>query len=419
MSQKNGATTKISGALSSGDYTFSGGNGTDEANAFKISKPDDLIELSNAVNTGATYTIGSTTYKYADAYYRMTNNIDMGQKVDGPFIRCSELVTGERSLTGLIWSALSNPNVHQAEIVLPAIMNPNNSYTANRALDDDYNHSNNSHANPKDKITLASKSESIKCETKRESESFGSVLRGRFTYHFTYSFFDINKLPKSALMQPIGRFVSFEYEGKQQVIAGMSKPFQGTFDGGGFTISNFELVTAADAAGLFGFLSNEDNHDKQAVVKNLNMQDCNISNCENKNAGIIAGVVGYGSIQNCSVTQSSVCGTNAGGLAGSIVDGFKLIISNTGNGRPDGSVQNSSSSNNEISGTNVGGIVGNGTTSNTMDSIINNTTSHNGVNGDNSGTILGETMVMNMSLAKVENMAMAIETFLLKMVLHS
>lgn len=115
------------------------------------------------------------------------------------------------------------------------------------------------------------------------------------------------------------------------------KPFTGTFDGNGFTISNLYINRASDCNGLFGYAKN-------TTVKNLTI-NCNIkgggstgaiigscasatlSNCkvegEIQGTGRTGGFIGDGStgtydIQDCSFTGNVNGGLYTGGLIGYI-----------------------------------------------------------------------------------------------------
>ena len=123
------------------------------------------------------------------------------------------------------------------------------------------------------------------------------------------------------------------------------KGFDGTFDGGGHTISGLSIVTCenlyvhnsvqSETAGLFGYLDNE------GTVKNLAVKgSVNASKCED-----VGGIAGWadGVIENCA-TDVSVFATSskrgyAGGIAGlngnpkgdgsgPVTDGIKAMIRN-------------------------------------------------------------------------------------------
>ena len=123
------------------------------------------------------------------------------------------------------------------------------------------------------------------------------------------------------------------------------KGFDGTFDGGGHTISGLSIVTCenlyvhntvqSETAGLFGYLDNE------GTVKNLVVKgNVNASKCEG-----VGGIAGWadGVIENCA-TDVSISATSskrgyAGGIAGlngnpkgdgtgPVTDGIKAMIRN-------------------------------------------------------------------------------------------
>ena len=89
--------------------------------------------------------------------------------------------------------------------------------------------------------------------------------------------------------------------------------YKGTFDGGGHTIKGLTVTTNDQFVGLFGYL------DRAGTVKNVVMEDIQITSNHVLMSGNTGGVVGYswGTIENCSVS-GSVSGTNCvGGVVGS------------------------------------------------------------------------------------------------------
>ena len=89
--------------------------------------------------------------------------------------------------------------------------------------------------------------------------------------------------------------------------------YKGTFDGGGHTITGLTVTTNDQFVGLFGYL------DRAGTVKNVVMEDIQITSNHVLMSGNTGGVVGYswGTIENCSVS-GSVSGTNCvGGVVGS------------------------------------------------------------------------------------------------------
>ena len=91
------------------------------------------------------------------------------------------------------------------------------------------------------------------------------------------------------------------------------KRYKGTFDGRGHTIKGLTVTTNDQFVGLFGYL------DRAGTVKNVVMEDIQITSNHVLMSGNTGGVVGYswGTIENCSVS-GSVSGTNCvGGVVGS------------------------------------------------------------------------------------------------------
>ena len=89
--------------------------------------------------------------------------------------------------------------------------------------------------------------------------------------------------------------------------------YKGTFDGGGHTITGLTITTKDQFVGLFGYL------DRAGTVKNVVMENIQITSNHVLMSGNTGGVVGYswGTIENCSVS-GSVSGTNCvGGVVGS------------------------------------------------------------------------------------------------------
>lgn len=100
--------------------------------------------------------------------------------------------------------------------------------------------------------------------------------------------------------------------------------FQGTFDGNGKTISNFEITTDADSDKMVGFF---DKIMGSATVKNLTLSNVNVTLPTSyiQDAGIICGQLGgsakIGSciVENSTITATSYTGTERvrlGGLVG-------------------------------------------------------------------------------------------------------
>ncbi len=106
------------------------------------------------------------------------------------------------------------------------------------------------------------------------------------------------------------------------------KFFEGTFDGKGYTISNFS-VTREGHAGLFGYA--------RARIKNLNVENVTIE--ANHYAGAIVGQ-GYCNFDNCHVKNVNITleakngdwGDKAGGIIGQNCEGAKYIKNCTAEG---------------------------------------------------------------------------------------
>ncbi|MBQ8837620.1 MAG: hypothetical protein IJ002_08995 [Clostridia bacterium] len=91
--------------------------------------------------------------------------------------------------------------------------------------------------------------------------------------------------------------------------------FTGTFDGGGYTVSNLNISTTAQYTGLFGYI-------KGATVKNLT-----VDGLISSSAQYIGGLVGYANastIENCQ-NKATVSGTRyVGGMVGYCNNGISL-----------------------------------------------------------------------------------------------
>ena len=91
-------------------------------------------------------------------------------------------------------------------------------------------------------------------------------------------------------------------------IGNSTYPFKGTFDGGGYTISNLNINSSSTESGLFGCIEN-------AVIKNIALQ-----NGEVLSTNYVGGIVGYSymsAITNC--TNLGVKVTSQNSISGGIV----------------------------------------------------------------------------------------------------
>ena len=92
--------------------------------------------------------------------------------------------------------------------------------------------------------------------------------------------------------------------------------YKGTFDGGGHTITGLTFTTNDEFAGLFGWLN------RAGTVKNVVMEGVQITSNQIY-GGSIGGVVGYGwgTIENCSVSDSVSGTVYVGGVVGVQIGG--------------------------------------------------------------------------------------------------
>ena len=97
--------------------------------------------------------------------------------------------------------------------------------------------------------------------------------------------------------------------GTLQPIGNETNPFAGTFDGGGFTISNLNQSTSGEYAGLFGYTDG-------ATIKNLNLYNTNIT--KTSNTGYAGALVAYAKNTTISAVYSANTNisSNGGALGG-------------------------------------------------------------------------------------------------------
>ncbi len=131
-------------------------------------------------------------------------------------------------------------------------------------------------------------------------------------------------------------------------IGDYSKPYTGTFDGKGHTISGLYIDSDAKYVGLFGGISTN------GTVKNLILADSSINSSSSGDCAYVGGICGYnyGSITNCC-NSGSVVYTGSGAENGNEVGGIC--------GLNDGSITTCSNSGKVVSNGNtsdVGGICG-------------------------------------------------------------
>lgn len=113
---------------------------------------------------------------------------------------------------------------------------------------------------------------------------------------------------------PIGRYV----------------PFQGTFDGGGYTISHLQIADTSECSGLFGLVKN-------AVIENVTIDSAALIEV-NSYAGGLVGKSKGSTLRNCHVQHSAITGSaisvSVGGLVGLVEEGSfearNCTVSDTG-----------------------------------------------------------------------------------------
>lgn len=110
---------------------------------------------------------------------------------------------------------------------------------------------------------------------------------------------------------PIGTATSNSSSGK----------FAGTFDGAGYTISNLKCSGSERFIGLFRFIGDN------GVVKNLNIENCNIVTSGDYVGGIAASSLG--AIENCHVSGTISGGETVGGIIGYTQGGIIVACSNS------------------------------------------------------------------------------------------
>ena len=124
-----------------------------------------------------------------------------------------------------------------------------------------------------------------------------------------------------------------------------SNPYNGTFDGGGHTISGLNVTTGNQDTGMFGVLSSD------AEVKNLHLE--NLIGNGSFRVGGIAGENNGGTITGCMVT-GTVSGANyVGAVVGSNSGTVKDCYWTAGTGGPDkgiGSEEEVSNSTTKVTG---------------------------------------------------------------------
>ncbi|MBQ9254603.1 MAG: hypothetical protein IJ180_07515 [Bacteroidales bacterium] len=285
-------------AITSDSYTFSGGEGT-VGNPFLISTPNDLIALSNAVNSKATYRVNNgTTQYYYNSYYKLTQDIDFGTLVSGTFIICTRTVT------------TTNYGTKQTVLVQQYIIKANNDafpLTCNRVADDNTG-----------TVTIDS-------ETDEKNYTSNNSPANNYTTSFKYEYYGNTPLAQSTLMAPIGYCATYTQGGTTYIDNNASVNFSGNFNGDNHTISNIEIRTQSTSSALFGLVGKTTTGGNTPEIKNLHVNNAYVSSEGNSFAGGIVAVLSNGKITDCSISNSTIIGNRAGGIAGYTIDGIAKI----------------------------------------------------------------------------------------------
>ena len=132
------------------------------------------------------------------------------------------------------------------------------------------------------------------------------------------------------------------YENWEQIGKGSSRSFKGIFDGAGHTVSGLKInAKNMSNIGLFGCINDAD-----AVIRNLNIRNCDITTEVSDAAGAVVGSVQAGRIENCSSSGNIAGRSSIGGIVGSLGDDTEISGC-------------SSSASVSGSGSDIGGIAGN------------------------------------------------------------
>ena len=346
-------------AVGSGDYAFDGGDGS-QTNPFQISSAEQLIRLSELVNSKTTYTrttgYTSSNQYYYSSYYKLTQDIDFGTLVSGTFIICTKTVT------------TTNYGTKQTVLVQQYIIKANNDafpLTCNRVADD----------NNTGTVTISS-------ETDEKNYTRNNSPANYYTTTFKYEYYGNTPLAQSALMAPIGYCATYTQEGTTYIDNNASVNFSGNFNGDNHTISNIEIRTQSTSSALFELVGKTTTGGNTPEIKNLHVNNAYVSSEGNSFAGGIVAVLSNGKITDCSISNSTIIGNRAGGIGSTL--SYNGSTSN-------GSISGCTSVNNIIDGkVGAGGIAG--YTKDGIAKITDCTSSNNSItadNEDNTGPITG------------------------------
>lgn len=105
-----------------------------------------------------------------------------------------------------------------------------------------------------------------------------------------------------------------------QGIGTKNNPYEGTYNGGGCTITNFKLDGTTDYQGLFGHINN-------ATIANVTIKEPVMTNTKPGLAALVGKAEGNATISHCHTTKASISGKNnyIGGLIGYMNGGIHVV----------------------------------------------------------------------------------------------
>ena len=174
---------------------------------------------------------------------------------------------------------------------------------------------------------------------------------------------------------------SIDLDGKtlQPIGGSEATPFLGTFNGGGYSISNLTIESDASSVGLFAYVG------ANGRVVNVKLENVSVSAPNSKNTGAIAGACA-GTIENCSVTGTISGNDYTAGLVGRLHGGTvqNCFVDAAATGKNGGGL---------IGGTNYGGPItakndktGNVVLNNLVLGTVNGTSYTGAIVGDMGGS---------------------------------
>ena len=186
------------------------------------------------------------------------------------------------------------------------------------------------------------------------------------------------------------------------------KLFYGIYNGGGFSISNLNIIASSNNQGLFGYIAST------GEVRNIALTDVNIDITSANNIG---GVAGYneGRIEFCYVTGNITGKNSVGGVAGynfNVVENCYTTCSVTGTDGSAGGITGTNSKNvnkcyatGAITGNALVGFVGGivGANSGMNSNITNCVALNSAVRSNNSAIFLGRVLGSNGTFGKSSN----------------